>query len=151
MIPHYSHFVNGRISFFSFSLMSTKWAGVFCMFWDNYVALCSKHGVSPNAVAAELGKSSGSVTAWKNGASPRETTIKQIADYFRVSVDVLLYGGLPWEIAATKAELFDLEQKEKSSTPVGAELQLTDMQLLEAYKNADEVTQELIRRALGLK
>lgn len=60
------------------------------MFWENYVDLCSRKGLSPNAVAAELGKSSGSVTAWKNGTVPRETTLKKIADYFDVSVDFLI-------------------------------------------------------------
>ena len=33
------------------------------MFWENFVELCSQNETSPNAVAAELGKSSGSVTA----------------------------------------------------------------------------------------
>lgn len=61
------------------------------MFWDKFVDLCSENGTSPNAVAAQLGKSSGSVTAWKNGAVPRETTLKKIADYFSVTVDQLLY------------------------------------------------------------
>lgn len=74
------------------------------MFWDNFVALCTQRGTSPNAVAAELKKSSGSVTAWKNGAVPRETTLKKIADYFDISIDQLLY-----------------DQKEKSPTPEGAE------------------------------
>lgn len=69
------------------------------MFWDNFVSLCTRRGTSPNAVAAELKKSSGSVTAWKNGAVPRETTLKKIADYFEISIDELLY-----------------DQKEKSPT-----------------------------------
>ena len=60
------------------------------MFWDNFLSLCSRDGLSPNAVAAELGKSSGSVTAWKNGTVPRETTLRKIADYFGVSVDLLI-------------------------------------------------------------
>lgn len=62
------------------------------MFWENFVELCSQRGTSPNAVAAELGKSSGSVTAWKNGAVPRETTLKKIAEHFSVTVDRLVYG-----------------------------------------------------------
>lgn len=62
------------------------------MFWENFVDLCSQNGTSPNAVAAELGKSSGSVTAWKNGAVPRETTLKKIAEHFSVTVDRLVYG-----------------------------------------------------------
>lgn len=61
------------------------------MFWDTLIDLCSRGKTSPNAVAAELKLSSGSVTAWKNGATPRATTIKKIADYFSVS-PAIFYG-----------------------------------------------------------
>ena len=60
------------------------------MFWDNFVSLCSAHKTSPNAVAAELNLSSGSVTAWKRGAVPRATTLRKISDYFSVPYSALL-------------------------------------------------------------
>lgn len=60
------------------------------MFWSVFVSLCAKQEVSPNAVAKALGLSSGSVTMWKNGAIPRSTTIKKIADYFGVSPETFL-------------------------------------------------------------
>ena len=91
------------------------------MFWENYLSLCSQKGTSPNAVAAELGKSSGSVTAWKGGTVPRETTLKQIADYFSVTVDQLLY-----------------EQKEKSPAPEGAELTEAQQMALDLIKSMNE-------------
>lgn len=62
------------------------------MFWSVFVGLCAKREVSPNAVAKALGLSSGSVTLWKNGAVPRPTTIKKIADYFGVSPESFLAG-----------------------------------------------------------
>lgn len=46
--------------------------------------LCEKIGKSPNAVAKELSISSGSVTAWKNGRTPKMETISKIAEYFNV-------------------------------------------------------------------
>lgn len=62
-----------------------------CMFWDNFVRLCNQMDKSPNAVASEIGiKSSGSVTAWKNGAVPYTRTLVKIADYFGVTPDDLL-------------------------------------------------------------
>lgn len=61
-----------------------------CLFWTNFVNLCAEKGIAPNALAAQLGFSSGSITAWKNGTVPRETTLKKIADYFSVSVDYLI-------------------------------------------------------------
>lgn len=59
------------------------------IFWDNFIMLCNEHNKNPNPVAKELGISSGSVTGWKNGALPRDTTVKKIADYFGVPVEHL--------------------------------------------------------------
>lgn len=59
-------------------------------FWERYVRLCMEKGKSPNGVAKELGLSSGSVTAWKNGKTPHSTTLHKIADYFGVTVNYLL-------------------------------------------------------------
>ncbi len=60
------------------------------MFWDVFLSLCSQHGKKPNPVAAELGFSSGSVTAWKNGRVPKDESLRKIASYFDVSVGYLL-------------------------------------------------------------
>jgi transcriptional regulator with XRE-family HTH domain len=79
------------------------------VFWNTFLDLCSERGVSPNAVAAELGKSSGSVTAWKNGTVPRETTLRKIADYFGVSVDLLI-GREENKIPSANAEGLSEEQ-----------------------------------------
>lgn len=61
------------------------------MFWENFLQLCNQHGMSPNAVAKNIGISSGAVTKWKNeGVTPRGVTLKKVADYFNVSVAYLL-------------------------------------------------------------
>lgn len=61
------------------------------MFWDNFLRLCNQVDKSPNAVASEIGiKSSGSVTAWKNGTVPYSRTLQKIADYFGISKEELL-------------------------------------------------------------
>ena len=59
------------------------------MFWNRFVELCNQKSVSPNFVAKELGITSGSVTSWKKGSVPRDTTLKKIADYFGVTVSYL--------------------------------------------------------------
>lgn len=74
------------------------------MFWKNFISLCANKGVSPNAVAAELHLSSGSVTAWKGGTVPRETTLKKIAAYFNVSVDSLIGFNAQKNIAAPQGD-----------------------------------------------
>ena len=59
------------------------------MFWDRYSDLCAKKGESPNAVAKNLKIASGTVTEWKNGREPRNSTALKIASYFGVSVDYI--------------------------------------------------------------
>lgn len=54
------------------------------MFWDKYVALCNKVKKSPNAVAKEIGISSGAVSGWKTGNVPQAAKLLKIADYFGV-------------------------------------------------------------------
>lgn len=56
------------------------------MFWDKYVALCNKVKKSPNAVAKEIGISSGAVSGWKTGNAPQAAKLLKIADYFGVPV-----------------------------------------------------------------
>ena len=105
------------------------------MFFDTFNALCSSKGISCKRAAIEIGLSNSTPTKWKNtGATPNGETLNKIADYFGVTTDYLLTG----------------EQKEKPSAENGEELAFSDMELLAAYKSADEVTQGLIRRALGL-
>ena len=60
------------------------------MFWENYKKLCDSINKKPNPVAAELGFSSGNVTAWKNGRVPKWTSLKKIANYFNVDVSDLI-------------------------------------------------------------
>lgn len=60
------------------------------MFWEKFFSLCSTVKKSPNAVASELGYSSGSVSAWKSGRTPKFATLQRIADYFGVTPDYLL-------------------------------------------------------------
>lgn len=56
-------------------------------FYKTYKKLCDRDGKSPNAVAKQLGISSGSVTAWKQGRRPKYETIEKIADFFQVDVE----------------------------------------------------------------
>lgn len=60
------------------------------MFWDIFVALCSKHNTTPTAVVNKLGLAKGNVTSWKKGKVPQAVTQKKIADYF--GVDVKLFS-----------------------------------------------------------
>ena len=60
------------------------------MFWNNFVSLCNKQGMSPNAVAAKLGFGKSAVTYWKNGTIPNGKSLAKIAEFFEIAVDDLL-------------------------------------------------------------
>ena len=62
------------------------------MFWTIFSSLCADANLSPNAVATELKIPSGSITAWRNGATPRTKSLTKIAKYFGVTTDYLLHG-----------------------------------------------------------
>lgn len=59
------------------------------MFWQNFMALCAKAKMPPSRVVEEIGLKKAAVTSWKNGATPRDSTLYRIADYFGVTVDEL--------------------------------------------------------------
>lgn len=59
------------------------------MFYEIYVALCAEKNVSPTKAAVEIGLSNAAPTGWKQGAVPRASALKKIADYFGVSVEYL--------------------------------------------------------------
>lgn len=104
--------------------------------------LASK-GISKQDFYTNCKITSSSYSQWNTGkTTPTIASLEKVAEYLNVSAHYLL------ELYHTDKEA---EQKEKSSTPEGAELAFTDMELLNAYKSADDVTKELIRRALGLK
>lgn len=59
-------------------------------FYKRLREICEENNLTVNELAQTLGLSSGSPTAWKNGAVPRAATVEKIAAYFGVSVDRLL-------------------------------------------------------------
>ena len=60
------------------------------MFYDVFVELCDKKGVSPSKAALTNGISKTSVTRWKGGAEPNPDILKKLSAYFDVSTDYLL-------------------------------------------------------------
>lgn len=60
------------------------------MFYENLLKLCARNRTTPGTMARELGLSTGSPPAWKDGSIPRASTLQKIADYFGVTVGDLL-------------------------------------------------------------
>lgn len=86
------------------------------MFWKKLIVLCAEKNISPNKMCADLGYSTAIATKWKNGSVPRDKTLKQIADYFNVSVDFLL--GNEAEEPKAEANAVFLDDKQIYMIPV---------------------------------
>lgn len=107
------------------------------MFYDNFVKLCQRHGISPSKAAVDAGLSKSTVTKWKNSpnSEPTGTAIKRLSDYFNVPISELL------------------GEEEKENSP--GELTLTEgeMELLELFRmvpvDQQPVVLAMIKAALG--
>lgn len=60
------------------------------MFYENFAMYCKKLGKSESAVAKAIGRDSKTVTGWRKGAVPYNSTLKKLADYFGVTVEDLM-------------------------------------------------------------
>lgn len=58
-------------------------------FYKRLRDLCEERNMTINELVKILDLSSGSPTAWKNGAIPRKTTLVKIAGYFGVTTEYL--------------------------------------------------------------
>lgn len=87
-------------------------------FYDKFNSLCYSRGKSANAVAKEIGLSSGIVTIWKQqNTVPRLATIKKVANYFNVSIESLMQ------------EIDDpSEEKQKPATSGDGHINMTEQQ-----------------------
>lgn len=62
------------------------------MFYDRFVMLCDRRGVSPSRAAIDSGLSKSTVTKWKNDPTTRPTgaVIEKLTRYFGISISELL-------------------------------------------------------------
>ena len=109
-------------------------------FFRTYKELCEKEGKSPNAVAKELGISSGSVTAWKQGRTPKYETIEKIATFFSTDIEDFFLSNQPrTDEEVEQDNIFldgyllgkDLAQKEQPAPTDGDGLTEEDKRIIE--------------------
>lgn len=82
----------------------------FTRFYSTFLKLCEKHGYTVHGAAKAAGVSSGSPTAWKNGATPRQDQREKLCALFGVTDDVLM-GYENKKAPATDADLSDDERE----------------------------------------
>lgn len=86
------------------------------MFWDVFNNLCRQRGKSPTSVAKDLSIAAGTVSEWKKGRQPQNSTLLKLADYFGVSVDRLLGEDAPH--ISVKADIkYDADALNKKTSP----------------------------------
>ena len=112
------------------------------MFYERYLSMCKKNKLSPSAAATQAGFNRGTVSVWKKkyesgqDVRPEREVIEKICDFF----------------GCTETWLLGLEGQEKKPTPEnGSERNYGDSVLMDAFKRADESTQQAILLLLKLK
>ena len=85
---------------------NNKLQGVGIMFYERFEELCRQRGLSPSGACLAMGRSRNLAAKWKStGATPSMMVLKEIADFFGVSVAYLL--GNEDEIPRVRQELLD--------------------------------------------
>lgn len=62
------------------------------MFYDNLKYICNEKGMKITPIVAECGGAKGSISNWKNGASPNSDIVAKLAVRLNVSTDTLIFG-----------------------------------------------------------
>ncbi len=103
------------------------------MFYDNFVRKSQALGKSASSVAEAMGYHRSELTRWKNGTTPRRSTLIKIADFFGCTIDEL--------IAENSA------QNKKSAPSVSDEA----LKVAKQYDGLDPHGKKLIRTILAVE
>ena len=95
-----------------------------------------------NAIAAEIGISSGSITKWKQGGEPSERLVSKVASYFGVSPEEMVSINLNFRTAFSdeEIELIKAFRKLNSIGKQQAMTQMMDLTQIERYTEDTALT-----------
>lgn len=114
------------------------------MFYEKYARLCAERGLSVTGVARALHITPNAPSAWANGATPRNSTLKRIADYFNVDVSYFY----------TDDEIESKDDKivEKFKDELKRDLTDDEQLLLDIFRTmTDEQKNALMKEAMRIK
>lgn len=69
-----------------------KFEGVILVFYDNLKKECERQGLKITSIVLECGGNKGSLSGWKNGASPNSNIVMKLSVRLNVPTDYLLFG-----------------------------------------------------------
>ncbi len=105
------------------------------VFFDVFNSLCAEKGISASRALLDLGMGKSSITRWKNGGEPSNSTKKKIADYFEVPVSKLMSGEEP--------------EKEKTPTEKSEDVTFDDFTYA-MYNESKELSEESKQKLLEM-
>lgn len=107
------------------------------MFYDNFIKACNSIGKTPSSVAIDIGLNKATVTGWKKGSKPTDSTVRKLADYFGISPEELTGSTGPAQIISIDDHAQpDLVLKYNQLTPEGQKEVLAFIE----FKQAQEAT-----------
>lgn len=107
-------------------------------FWLQLIKLCNQRNLHPYNVTQAIGMNNAAATDWKNGAVPRDTNLKKIADYFGVPVEYFKEDSSPTVVSSVSGKLI-----------VGNPLTSHEHSVIMAYRAHPEI-QFAIDKLLGI-
>ncbi len=115
------------------------------MFYGKFEWLCRQRGESVAHVCKQIGIFPTTAHDWKNGARPRNSTVKKIADYFGVDVSYFDDETLDHkDDSLVRGFIEEMQNKER--------LTEDESLLLQMFRTlSDGKKQELLRTAMRMK
>ena len=77
------------------------------MFYQSFIELCEKKGVSRSAACQAVGLSSNAWRRWIGGSTPNGRSLKAMAEFFGVEPKDMLYGGAREKGVSVRQDVFD--------------------------------------------
>ena len=111
------------------------------VFYDRFIELCQRKGVSPTRAALEAGISKSLVSKWKANASrePSPEVIRKLADYFELS---------PYEVVAAKTPSNENASPEDAELNEYLEMLRTRPEMKMMFQLAKGATKEDVEKAV---
>ena len=116
------------------------------MFYEKYARLCAERGLSVTGVARALHITPNAPSAWANGATPRNSTLKRIADYFNVDVSYFYEDDETLDHKDDNLVAGFIEEMRQKNTLTEDE----NLMLMMFRSVTDEQRQELIKKAMKM-